>query len=70
MRLVQRAKLVEVLTAWDGRHYQLFTMLAIKNKYARRSFNRMYNQKPFELWTEEDKQNTLGYMLGHNVIQG
>lgn len=70
MRLIQRIEIVKMLSNWNTRHYQLFTMLAIKNKYSRHAFNRMYRTKLFEEWTELDKQNTLGYMLGYNVIQG
>lgn len=37
---------------------------------ARHAFSKMYSAKPLSEWTDLDKQNTLGYMLGYNVIQG
>ena len=70
MRLINRVDLVKILELWENKHYHLFTMLATKNMTARHAFNKMYRAKPLSEWTDLDKQNTLGYMLGYNVIQG
>jgi hypothetical protein len=70
MNMVERSKLREVLRKYEGTHKEFFNSLALKHIAARIHFNKMYYNKPFEDWTQEDKENTLGWMLGYNVIAG
>ena len=70
MSCVDRAKLSSLLNKWSGMEEDLYLMLCKKSTMARKKFNAMYLRKPVEEWTQVERENTLGHMLGFNIIQG
>ena len=69
MEAVDRSLLSKVLNRYNEEEQRaFFSGLTSSSQRARDKFNNMYRQKPFEDWTDTEKENTLGYMLGYNII--